>query len=371
MPEFDLKKEGEYRVWIHAVSLGETKAVKALVELIQKELPLSTIVFSTTTETGQKEAKTNLKAIKKTFFLPLDFSFLMKKIVQLIQPDLFILVETDFWFNLLQELKRNHAKIAVVNGKISTTSYKRFTKFKKFSKALFNSVDQFCLQSDTDKLRFLDLGVSNEKIVVTGNMKFDIESVIKNREDLKFPRMRKLVTIASTHENEEAMILKELEKLDHDKELTFLIAPRHPERFNKISELLKKQNISFKTISEEGNGLEKVVLVNQMGIMDECYAHSKAVIMGGSFVDYVGGHNIYEAARHGIPVLYGPHMHKQESIVNSLKKHQIGKQIPLNKLSETLENLLKAPPSQHSIEVLKSEVEGATKRSWNLLKQML
>ncbi len=369
MPEISSKNKGEYRIWIHAVSLGETKAVKALVELIQKELSKVVIFFSTTTETGQKEAKTNLKGIKKTFFLPLDFSFLMKKIVKLIQPDLFILVETDFWFNLLHELKKNQTQVAVVNGKISTTSYKRFRKFKKFSKALFNSVDQFCLQSDIDKSRFLDLCVSSEKISVTGNMKFDIESVIKNRKDLIFPKDKKMITIASTHENEEAMILKELEKLNED--LTFLLAPRHPERFQKIADYLKKHNISYKTISEKGSGLEKVILINQMGIMDDCYANSKAVIMGGSFVDYVGGHNIYEAARHGIPVLYGPHMHKQESIVNSLKKYQIGKQIPLNMLSETLENLLKSPPIQAPIETLKSEVEGATKRSWNLLKQML
>jgi len=371
MPDFPVKEKGEYRIWIHAVSLGETRAVKSLIELIQKEMPNLSIFLSTTTETGQKEAETNLNRIKMNFYLPLDFSFLMKKMVKRIQPDLFILVETDFWLNLLKELKQNQTKIAVVNGKISTTSFKRFKIFKRFAKALFGLVDQFCLQSDSDKLRFLELGTPLKKIAVTGNIKFDSQKIVTNRKDLNFPTDKKIVTIALTHENEEELILRELEKLGDQNELVFFLAPRHPERFSKVGEYLRRNKISYRTIFEIGKGNEKVVLVNQMGVMDECYANSRVAIMGGSFVNHVGGHNIYEAARHDIPVLYGPYMHKQESIVNSLKKHKIGKQICLENLSETLEDLLKSPPRKDLLETVKVEVEGATKRSWNLVKELL
>lgn len=367
--EIPPKKRGAFRIWIHAVSLGETKASQTLIDEIKNDYKNAEIIISTTTQTGQTEAK---KLSNLTFFLPIDFSSLMKRLVKKVDPDLFILVETDFWYNLLSELKKNQTKIILVNGKISSNSYNNFKKFKSFATALFDKIDLFCLQSDLDKSRFQDLGVPENKLSVTGNMKFDnkldSKNIFQTTPGLKFPLEKKLVTIALTHENEEELILSEISHLDA---FSFLLAPRHPERFLKIAKLLKKKNIPFRTITEEGRGEEKVILINKMGVMDECYTHSFAVIMGGSFISHVGGHNIYEAARHGIPVLYGPHMHKQESLVNSLKKHNIGTQISLSHLAQTLQNLLKASSSKHSMEILKTEVEGASKRSWNLINQIL
>ncbi len=364
-PEIVPKKKAKFRIWIHAVSLGETKATKTLIDEIKNDYKNAEIIISTTTQTGQNEAK---KLSEHTFFLPIDFSWLMKGLVKRIDPDLFILVETDFWYNLLSELKKNQTKIILVNGKISSNSYNNFKKFKSFATPLFSKIDLFCLQSDVDKARFQELGVPERKLSVTGNMKFDSKNMLQNTHSLRFPLQKKLVTIALTHESEEELILSEIAHLNS---FSFLLAPRHPERFLKIAKLLKKKNIPFRTITEEGAGEEKVILINKMGVMDECYSHSFAVIMGGSFISHVGGHNIYEAARHGIPVLYGPYMHKQESIVNSLKKHNIGTQIPLSLLSNTLENLLKAPTRKLSTEILKTKVEGASKRSWNLIKQHL
>lgn len=367
MPKVPLKNKGEYRIWIHAVSLGETKAVAALVKKIREARQDAVIIFSNTTETGQKEAKERQKEINFCFFLPLDFSWLMKKLVKRVDPDLFILVETDFWYNLLTELKTNKTRVVVVNGKISTSSYKNFKKFKHFSKALFDPIEIFCLQSETDKSRFFDLGVPEEKLTVTGNMKFDIKPTMKRSPELKFPKNKKLVTIASTHENEEELILSELQKLEND-QICYLLVPRHPERFIKIAKLLKKKQIPFRTITEEESPLEKVILVNKMGVMDECYAASFLAIMGGSFVSHIGGHNIFEPVQHGIPVIYGPHMHKQESLINSLKNYPIGKQVPLHELTATLESYLKTPFKPLSTEILVNEVEGATERSFKKLR---
>ena len=123
MPEILPKRKGEYRIWIHAVSLGETKAIGPLIDQIRSEYKEVQIVISTTTQTGQNEAK---KLANLTFFLPIDFSWLMKKLVKKLDPDLFILVETDFWYNLLSELKRNQARIILINGKISENSYANF-----------------------------------------------------------------------------------------------------------------------------------------------------------------------------------------------------------------------------------------------------
>ena len=355
MPKIAPKQKGEFRIWIHAVSLGETKAVIPLMKMLEAK---GTIFFSSTTETGQMEGR---KECKYCFFLPLDFSWVMKRLVKAVQPDLFILVETDFWYNLLTELNKSGAKIALVNGKVSKTSYNRFKKNPWFAKALFAPIDLFSLQSDTDQKRFLNLGVPKEKLHVTGNLKFDSPITFSTIQGLHFPNGNRIVTVALTHNNEEELILNELQKIQN---LFILLAPRHPERFNTVAKLLKKKNIPFRTLLEKGP--ETLILVNQMGIMDNCYAHSKVAILGGSFVSHVGGHNIYEPARHGIPVLYGPFMYNQESLMNSLKKYPIGQEVSLSNLASTLEALL-AYPNTLSIKTLKSEVEGATSRSLSLL----
>ena len=288
----------------------------------------------------------------------------MKRLVRRVDADLFILIETDFWYNLLTELKKNSTKIALVNGKLSENSYHNFSKVKPFAKALFAPIDYFCLQSEIDRERFLSLGSDSQKIHVTGNIKFDSPIVFSKRGDLHFPKTKNLVTIALTHENEEDLILNELEPLEN---LTFLLAPRHPERFQKISDLLKMKNITYRRVTEKGAGDEKVILIDQMGVMDDCYAHSKAVIMGGSFAPRIGGHNIYEALRHNIPVHYGPYMHGQQSILNSLHNHPFCHQIPLQTLRATLKKLLSTTSKAPSV----GPLAGASKRSWEIIKQNL
>ena len=368
-PQFPIKEEGEMRIWIHAVSLGETKAVAPFIERIKKDFPAAKIFFSSTTETGQKEAREKIKAIDHLFFLPLDFGFLMKRIVRSISPDLFILVETDFWYNMLKELKKEGAKIALINGKISKSSFQRYKSAGAFSKRLFGFFDLMCLQSDEYKKRFVSLGVSERKISVTGNIKFDVETVLTPSVKLNLPTAKQVVAIVSTHENEEEMILSALKEVSSN--VCLLLAPRHPERFEKVKKVLKKNKISFRTVDEESKGDERVILVDKIGVLDQCYEISKVAIMGGSFVKNIGGHNIYEPIRSGIPVIYGPYMYKQEELVRALKKHNIGKQVALEDLQETLIKYLEKENEDETFSTIKGEMEGATDRSWELVKSSL
>lgn len=361
-PSFPVKKG--MRIWIHAVSLGETKAVGPLMDKIKKEWPQVEIFFSSTTETGHREAKEKQKAIDFCFFLPLDFPLLMRNTVRLIAPDVFILVETDFWLNLLTELKRHETKIALVNGKVSERSYRKFRAYPAFARELFGQIDLFCLQNEEYKERFLGLGVPEKKISVTGNLKFDMPRIVTPQFNIYLPEARKCVTIACTHENEEEMILDALHGLD----VCLLLAPRHPERFPAVAKMLERKGIAFRKIAESGTGSEKVVLVDRMGVLDQCYEISKVAIMGGSFIPTVGGHNIYEPVRYGIPVIYGPHMHKQPDLVDSLQRHNIGKQIELKELHSTLSGYLTLQPDKAAYARLKSEMEGATERTFNLIK---
>ncbi|HEY5236160.1 MAG TPA: glycosyltransferase N-terminal domain-containing protein, partial [Rhabdochlamydiaceae bacterium] len=168
MPVFTLPADGA-RIWVHSISMGETKAVAPLVEQIRQQMPNASIVISTTTETGLAEAKRSMPELDHYFYLPLDFSWTMRRLTKRIKPDLLILVESDFWFNLVSYNK----KVVLVNGKISETSQSRFKLFSFFTKALFSQFDLLCLQSQRFASRFENLGVAPSKIVVTGNLKFD------------------------------------------------------------------------------------------------------------------------------------------------------------------------------------------------------
>ncbi|MBS0585707.1 MAG: hypothetical protein JSR76_05345 [Verrucomicrobia bacterium] len=370
LPAFPWKKKGEMRIWIHAVSLGETKAIGPLIAEIRKDYPKASLFFSSTTETGHDEAKRSYKEGAYFFFLPLDLSFVMKRLITRISPDLFILVETDFWWHLLSYAKKNDVNVVLINGKISLASLRNYKRAPRFAKELFSLIDLYCVQSEEYFSSFKSLGVREERIFVTGNVKFDMKEMLSQTLYFKTPHEnKKVVTLASTHEEEEAMILEVLEGLKGS--VSFLIAPRHPSRFPVVAKLLKKKGISFRHITEEGTGAEDVVLVDKVGVLDQCYRYSQAVIVGGSFVKHVGGHNIYEPVRFGVPVLYGPYMHKQEQLVTSLKKHNIGEQVELSALKGALERLLETPEEQLKYQALRSEMEGATERSWSQIKSKI
>lgn len=367
-PSIRERRENAMRIWIHAVSLGETKAIQPFIEKVRESLPDVEIFVSSGTETGHKEALSLGGKIDQCFYLPLDTSFAISKLVTSINPDLFVLVESDYWYNLLRHLKENRTKIAVLNARISKSSYKLFKKIPLFSKKLFSFVDLYCVQSEEYKKRFLNLGVKEEKIHITGNLKFDLKKMLAPRVELNFPKQQKIVTIASTHTDEEELILHALEKLD--KNVSLLIAPRHPERFKVVAEMLEKLQVPFRSVCSPGTGEERVVLVDKMGVLDQCYEVSSVAIMGGSFVKNIGGHNIYEPVRFGIPVIYGPYMHNQEMLVDSLKKHDVGRQIEIGELKETLEAYLDKKGPIGDYQRLKKEMEGATDRCWQLIKEL-
>ncbi len=367
-PKIPPRKQGKIRIWIHAVSLGETKAIEPFAQMVKNELPDVEIIKSSITATGHEESLKRKDVFDHSFYLPIDFSWRARKLAKKIDPDLFILVENDYWPNLLTQLKAHGTKIALINGRISERSYRRYQLWPRYAKSLFNKFDILCLQSEEYKERFENLGVSPERVRVTGNIKFDATNPKKPRLDLCFPQGKRIVTVASTHEGEEEMILEALQTMNHS--VCLFIAPRHPERFEKVAQLLQSKGVSYRKINEPGKGDERVVLVDMMGVLDECFKVSNAAIVGGSFVKHVGGHNIFEPARHGVPVVYGPYMFNQEPLVDVFKKHNVGKQVELGQLKETLEKYLTQASPEEGIEPLIREVAGATERSWEIIKKL-
>ncbi len=337
-------------VWIHAVSVGETKAVAKLISGIKAQYPDAFYIISNGTETGHEEAKKLMPFLDYFFFMPFDFSWISQPIVRRFKPDLVLISETDLWYHFLQEAKEGGASIALINGKISERSHKRSLSLPFFTKRLYALIDRFCLQSNEYAERFASLGVPKEKIRVTGNLKLDHQAVAM-QEDQKYILKQKLglgayhevLVIGSTHSPEEKHLLKALEPLWKEfSNLKVLLVPRHPERFDKVAKLLKELNISFQRYTQESNDPHtKVTLVDTMGMLQQCYQMGDLAIVGGSFFKDVGGHNILEPIRVGVPVLFGPYMHGQKELEHLVIEAEAGVQLPLEQLTKVVKSLLK------------------------------
>lgn len=374
-----INKEGRPLVWIHAVSLGETKAVAALGKLIKKQLNNPIIIVSSITETGHNEARRSLPFADFYIYLPLDFTWIIKPIVRRLSPDLVILTETDFWYNFLKSAKECKADIVVVNGKMSIRSLQRFQMLPWFSTELFASVDHFCVQNKAYAERFAQMGVPVSKITVTGNLKFDDESPKFTETELKEWKERlgikqnnKVLVIGSTHDPEEKLLMNVLENIWLQfPNLKVILVPRHPERFNEVATLLRSFNISFIRFTDinRKTGEEKVILVDAMGILKSCYQLADMAIIGGSYTLKVGGHNIIEPCWYGVPVIFGPHMQTQPELVKLVKDYQAGLQVEEKELTQTLLTCLQDPAKctslgQGGLELM-ADMKGSTVRTWN------
>ncbi len=365
------------RIWIHSISVGETKAIAPLFALIKEKMPKASLIVSTVSETGQEEAKRSLAGADHYFYLPLDFSWTIRRLIKKIDPDLLILVEGDFWFNLIWEAPC----IALVNGKISERSLSRFQRVPFFAKPLFQKIDLLCVQSECFVSRFKELGALPSRIVVTGNLKLDqrFPAIDKEkwRQELQIKPQDLVITIGSTHAPEEEELLEALKPLFTQlPTLKILLVPRHPERFSSVATLLHQKGIDFSRFSEHPQESKQVMLIDAMGVLTSCYQLSHLAIVGGSFVSHVGGHNVFEPAAVGVPVLFGPFMEAQKDLVQLTTQAGAGKQVDLAHLASFVSELLAdpLPRAWHTMHEaglrLASEACGSTGRTWQALERL-
>lgn len=343
-------------IWIHMVSMGETKIMAPIYKRLREEYPDSPIYLSTTTTTGQAEARRSLPNADSYFLLPLDYSWVMNRLAKRLNPKLLILSESDFWVNQIQAVKMRGGKVIVLNGKISERSAYRFSKFPWFTKQLFGSIDHFCIQSPEYAARFASLCPA-APITITGNLKLAIPTK-KLSQDEKATWQKKLgiapgekvITIGSTHENEEELILKHLKT-----SAKILLVPRHPERFAKVKKFVEELNNP------------QVIVVDQMGVLTTCYQLSDLAIVGGSFIPAVGGHNIFEPIQADIPVIFGPYMDTQKELVQLILGANAGIQTTAEKLPEALDRIAALAQNAHG---LSSEGQRCLNKSWERLLEL-
>lgn len=324
-----IKKENRGAFWFHAVSLGEMKGLFPLVSELRKQHSSTPFIFSTSTITGYNEAKKIFPG-DALFFLPIDFSFLIKPLVSALQPKFLFFSETDLWYHLLQASHACHATNIILSAKLSEKS-SRWYRF--ISSRLFGYIDLICCQNDTYRDRFLSIHVPALKLKVTGNLKYDMQFP-QFTEELA---VQECLVLGSTHPKEEEQLLDNL-PLDRP----IVIVPRHPNRFDEVADLLKKRGAPFVRWSQSPNCPAQLILVDAMGKLMQFYSAASLAIVAGSYQP-IGGHNILEPLAYGTPVLFGPHMHTQFELVDLVLNAKAGLQVPLDKLRETVDHLLHSP----------------------------
>lgn len=349
-----IEKNKSPLIWLHAVSVGETRAVAALAKALM-ELPCKPrLVISSITDTGHAEAKRLISQAEAHVYLPLDTSFSIRNAFKNIQPDLVILTEGDFWLNFLSKAKSQGAHLVVANGKISKSSAKWYKRLPAFKKGLFPLFSLMCLQNRSYQTRFLDLGLPANQLKVTGNMKFEAPLPA-----LSYSQKRNLyekfalnpdhltIVIGSTHDSEELLMLNACQEVwQKFPTCQIVIAPRHPERSDAVEALIIANGVGCVRYSQlakdtkKASQSNKVLLIDQVGLLRDLYALADIAIVGGSFVEHVGGHNILEPALYGTPVLFGPHMWSQEELTEYILEAQGGSQVTQETLSSNVMALL-------------------------------
>jgi len=369
--------------WVHSVSVGEVVAARGVIQRIRADYPACHIYASTITETGQAHAQRILAdLVDQIFYYPLDLSWIVKKFIHHIRPDVYIMMETELWPNLLVQCRRAGVRVLMMNGKVSERSYQRYRKFRFFFSPALTGIDAFCMQTRLDAARMKDLCGQCPRIFVTGNCKFDS---VPQPLDLKaraalaarwgLDLMHPVVVVGSTHPGEEEIIAASAGALkDEASGLTWLVAPRHIERCDAVCRLFADAGLSVSRASKPAMKRPNILVLDVMGELAHAYSLATVAVVCGSFAP-IGGHNLLEPAVYGVPVLYGPHMHKQPELLRFFSESGGGVQLEGDELAPMVRRLLDDPEERQRIGRLAAETielnRGSAERHMHVLKMVL
>lgn len=375
-------QQAKRTIWMHAVSVGEVVASSAVVEALQQRFPEHRVVVSTTTDTGQKLAAHRFGAAN-VFYFPLDFGFAIRPYLAALRPELVVVAETEFWPNFLRLAKCSGARVAVINSRISDRSLPGYKRLRFWLPKVLGNVDLFLAQTDEDGRRLIEIGAAAQRVSVTGNLKFDVAPptppaiVASVRESLRESEAGPVLVCGSTVEDEEGSLLSAFRNLlvDHPKAV-MILAPRHPERFVDVAELVEQ--LGFRMCRRSLWGGEAlaggVFLVDNIGELAALYSLATVAFVGGSLVPR-GGHNILEPALYGVPVVTGNHYENFRDIVNYFRERNAVRIVGLAELPLVLMELVASPEARdtlgrNALAALASQ-RGATARTVDALVQLM
>jgi 3-deoxy-D-manno-octulosonic-acid transferase len=320
---------GRSRIWIHAVSVGEVLAISGLVQALSQRAPEYAIVISTTTRTGQKLARERFGP-ERCFYFPLDFPWSVQKTLKRVKPAFFILAESELWPNMLSACFRKNVPVVVVNARISDRSLPKYLRLRLLWAPYLQMLTKVFAQTAQDADRLRQIGVPAERVKVGGNLKFDIrppENVaIKAQLQQHLLAGTKLLICGSTLDDEEAQLLAPWPKiLQSVPNAVMLLAPRHPERFDAVTDLLAASPHPFTQRSQWAKQPKQILpgsifLLDSIGELAALYSLARVAFIGGSLVA-AGGHNPLEAAQFGVPVVMGPSTENFRAMVQLLTEN--------------------------------------------------
>ncbi|MBI2187413.1 MAG: 3-deoxy-D-manno-octulosonic acid transferase [Acidobacteria bacterium] len=323
-----LNLDGDESIWVHAVSVGEVLAARALIADLRRAYPRLRLFLSTTTLTGQQLARRSPGDVDGVFYFPFDWTFSVRRTLNRVQPRLFVMIETEIWPNLLRECRRRGIKTVLVNGRISYRSFPRYRLIRPFFRRVLDDIDRFCVQGDEAARRLVELGADPARVTVTGSLKFDALDVAPppgrgRQRVLRFFRIspNRLVLVAgSTLKGEETAIIRAFNLLRTRGGTPLLvIAARQPERFAEVERLCRQEGLSTVRRTElpiDAEPRADAVVLDTIGELTELYQIGTVVFVGGSLVPG-GGHNILEPAVFGKPIVFGPHMENFAEIADA------------------------------------------------------
>ena len=303
------------RIWVHALSVGEVASARNLVQELRRSYPRGVLVFSSATRAGEFFAHSILGE-DVDYFVPFPFDLLwsVKRLVAWVRPDLFVLVETDFWPNFQRELNRRGIPSLLVNGRVSDSSLASYRRFRWLFSPLFNSFQALAMQTEQDALNMRQLGVDSGRLAVLGNLKYDAAlsggsvKVGLDRAALQIPAQALVWVAGSTHRGEEEILFAAFQKLSQScADLFLVLAPRNVEWGAELAAMAARHGLAAFRRSLGGAGEGSVLILDTLGELASVYALCDVAFIGGSLVPQ-RGHNPLEPAVYGKPVLFGPSM---------------------------------------------------------------
>ncbi|MGH9219642.1 MAG: 3-deoxy-D-manno-octulosonic acid transferase, partial [Vicinamibacterales bacterium] len=313
--------------------------------------------LSTTTLAGQQLARRSVQDVDAVFYFPFDLGIFVRRTLDLVRPKLFIMMETEIWPNLLYECRRRGVKTAVVNGRLSGRSFPRYRMIRGFMRRVLDHVDRFLVQSEESARRFIDLGADPARVVVTGSLKFDSLDLSPNALQarardrvlryFRVPSSRPVIVAGSTMKGEETAVLRAFRRVRATAPNTLLvIAPRHPERFGEVEQLVRSEG--WKTARRSDLAIDSeprvdAIVLDTIGELATVYQIATVVFVGGSLVG-TGGHNVLEPAVFGKPIVFGPHMENFAEIADAFVTNGAGVQLAgEQQLDEAFMSLISDP----------------------------
>ena len=326
-------RPGRHDLWIHAVSVGETLAAKPIVDEILRQRPQTSIVFTTTTITGQAQARRLYPEATVTYF-PFDFAFAVRRFLHHHEPRVFATMETEIWPNVTRISKGRGLRLVLANGRISDRSFPRYRTLRAIVGSVLRKYDRILAREATDRERFIVMGAPDKIVEVNGNVKFDYrpdDAPLEIAPQLEaMIGDRKVVVLGSTMEGEDEVLLPEIEGLLAQQRAFVIIAPRKPERFELVAGLLATSQLRFVRRSElpvtRDPTPPDVLLLDTFGELAKIYRYATVAFIGGTLVP-TGGHNPIEAAANGVPVCFGPSMSNFREIAQVFLRNEAAAEV--------------------------------------------